>query len=265
MVKEDFAPLFSVIVPITDHNVHLLSFTLDSIAEQSFNSYEVIVIDGQTKEHSLDVFDAYRSHIKRIYTALDRNLSAMLNKGVDLAQGQYLHFLQPGEFYITRNAYRFLKDFIDENPPCDLIYTGCLIRHSMTLPQQFFKQIEEEDLKGARVPQGLQAYWFKKDAITLNGKFDIRYRIQAGFDLICRLYRSPTLRKLFMRRILTDYEYRLPKPKWILRQLYETLLIIFRQFGFSKAVLFWIAQNHLRLLLWWSKNLKSAFWKRHSI
>ena len=99
MVKEDFAPLFSVIVPITDHNVHLLSFTLDSIAEQSFNSYEVIVIDGQTKEHSLDVFDAYRSHIKRIYTALDRNLSAMLNKGVDLAQGQYLHFLQPGEFY----------------------------------------------------------------------------------------------------------------------------------------------------------------------
>lgn len=256
--------LFSVIVPIMDQNVHLLPFTMDSIAEQAFDSYEVIVIDGQTKEHSLSIFDAYQAHITRIYTALDRDLSAMFNKGVDLAQGQYLHFMQPGEFYISRNAFRFLKDFIDQSPSPDLIYTGCVVRHSLTPPQQLFRQIDEEDLKGAKIPQGLHAYWFKKETVLLSGKFDTRYRIQGGFDLICRFYRNPTLRKAFMRRILTDYEYRLLKPKWIIRQLFETLLIIFRHFGLSKAALFWVAQNHLRLFRWWSKSVKGAFWKRHT-
>jgi hypothetical protein len=188
----------------------------------------------------------------------------MFNKGADLAQGQYLHFMQPGEFYISRNAFRFLKDFIEKSQSPDFIHTGSVVRHSQTLPQQLFKQIEEEDLKGAKIPQGLQACWFRKEAVLFSGKFDTRYRIQGGFDLICRLYRSPTLQKAFMRRILTDYEYRLSKPKWIIRQLFETLLIISRQFGFSKAALFWVAQNHLRLARWWLKSVKSAFWKRHS-
>src|SRR5579871_4965218 len=254
---------FSIIITITDKNAHLLAFTLDSIALQTFYSYEIIVIDGQTKEHSLAIFDAYRPRIVRIYTALDRNLSAMMNKGVDLSKGKYLHFLQPGEFYISQNSLHFLKEFIDQNPSADLVYTGYVIRHSLTPSQQLFRHIEVEDLKGAKVPHRLEAYWFKKEAILEAGKFNTAYAIQGGFDFICRLYRNPKLTKLFFKRILTDYEYRLQKPKWILRQLYETLLIIFRHFGFSKAAIFWIARNHLRFIRWWSKSIKEAFWKRH--
>lgn len=257
--------IFSVIVPITDQNVHLLPFTMDSIAGQMFHGFEVIIIDGQTKEHSLSIFDAYRSCISRIYTALDRNLSAMLNKGVELSKGKFTHFLQPGEFYISRNAFQFIKEFIDQSHDPDLVYTGCVIRHSMSPPQQLFSQIEEENLKGAKIPYSLQAYWFKKQAIEAVGKFNTAYHIQGGFDLVCRFYLNTALRKVFLRRILTDYEYRLRKPKWIVRQFYETLLIIFRHFGLSKAVIFWMAQNHLRLLHWWSKSVKGAFWKRHEV
>ncbi len=256
---------FSIIITITDQNAHLLAFTLDSIAVQTFRSYEIIVIDGQTKEHSLAIFDAYRCRIARIYTALDRNLSAMMNKGVDLSKGNYLHFLQPGEFYISQNSLHFLMEFIDQNPSADLVYTGYVVRHSLTPPQQLFRHIEIEDLKGAKVPLRLEAYWFKKEAILEAGKFNTAYAIQGGFDLICRLYRHRTLSKFYLKRILTDYEYRLQKPKWIIRQLYEMLLIIFRNFGFSKAAIFWIAQNHLRLIRWWSKSIKEAFWKRHSM
>lgn len=265
MNKTAALPYFSIIIPITDRNAHLLPFTMDSIASQRFDAYEVIVIDGQTKEHSLAIFDAYSPRIAHIDTTLDRNLSAMLNKGVDLSKGEYLHFLQPGEFYISQNSFISLKEFVNENRSPDLIYTGFVIRHSLTPPQQIFRQIELEDLKGAKIPYRLEAYWFKKDAILITGKFNPAYQIQGGFDLICRFYCNSTLRKVFMRRILTDYEYRLQKPKWILRQLYEMLLIIFRHFGFSKAVVFWIAQNHLRLIRWWSRSIKGAFWKRHSM
>lgn len=259
------SPFFSIIVPIMDQNVHLLAFTMDSIVGQAFGSFEIIILDGQSKKASHPFFHAYHPRIARIYNVTDCNLSAMLNKGIDLSKGTYLHFLLPGEFYISRHSFKFLKDFIEQNSSPDLVYTGSIVRHSLSPPQQLFRQIEKEDLKGAEVPQTLQAYWFKKHALLTCGKFNPIYGIQSGFDLICRFYQHPTLHKAFMRRILTDYEYRLPKPRWIIQQLYETLLIIFRHFGFSKAVLFWIAQNHLRLIRWWSKNIKGAFWKHSSI
>lgn len=254
-----------MIVTVTDENVHLLPFTMDSIAEQAFDSYEVIIVDGQTKEHSLCVFEAYRCHITRVYTALDRNLSCMMNKGIDLSKGSYLHFLHPGEFYISRNAFLFLKDFIYKSPSPDLVYTGCVMRHSLSVPQQLFNLLDEANLKGAKVPLGLQAYWFKRDALIDIGKFNVRYQIRGGFDLVCRFYRTSGMRIVFMRRILIDYEYRLSNPKWIIRQLFETLIILLRHFGMTKAALFWIAQNNLRFFRWWFKSIKGAFWKGHAL
>lgn len=250
-------PLFSVIIPIRDQDAHLAPFTLDSILSQDFGPYEAIVIDGRSRERPpINPSDK----VKIFKTSA--NLSAMCNAGVEQAKGKYLQFLLPGEFYISRNTFKFLKEFIEQNGFPDLAYTGTIVRHSQTPAQQLFRQIEKEDLKGGKIPEGLRAYWFKKEVVVTLGKFNPSYQIQGGFDLICRFYRNPTLSKAFLRRILVDYEYRLRKPKWILRQHFEALRIIFLNFGFSKAVLFWLALNHLRLFRWWTKNVQGAFWKQ---
>ena len=69
------------------------------------------------------------------------------------------------------------------------------------------------------------------------------------------------MRKVFMRRILTDYEYRRFSAKKIIEQFWETLVIISKHFGLSKALIWWAAQNHLYLFRWWMKSVKSIFWK----
>jgi glycosyltransferase involved in cell wall biosynthesis len=264
MSKVGAPPSFSIVVCITDQNAQWLPFTMDSIAGQTSGSYEVIVIDGQAKEHSLSVFDAYLSRIAHIHKADGGNLSVMMNKGIELSQGTYLHFLQPGEFYISRNSLHFLEEFLNTSPAADLIYTGCVVRHSLTPPQQLFQSIDLEGLKEAKIPHRLEAYWFRREAFLGLGGCNASYRIQGGLDLVCRFFLHTGLHRVFMKRILTDYEYQLPKPKWILRQLYETVVIVFHHFGFSKAVFFWIAQNHLRFFRWGSKSIKGAFWKNHS-
>lgn len=245
--------MFSVIIPIRDQDAHLAPFTLDSIVSQDSSNYEVIVV---TQERPF-----FYENVK-VLTTYETNLSAMCNVGIEAAKGEYLQFLLPGEFYISRNTFKFLQQFIEENRSPDLAYTGTIVRHSLTPAQQLFRPMEKEDLKGGKIPHGMRAYWFKKQSVLSVGKFDPSYQIQGGFDLLCRFYCQPELSKAFLRRILVDYEYRLPKPKWILRQHYEALRIIFRRFGFSKAVLFWLAFKHLRLLLWWTKSVQGAFWKK---
>jgi hypothetical protein len=188
----------------------------------------------------------------------------MMNKGTELAKGQYLHFLMPGEFYLSCHAFSFLEEFLAKNRYPDLLYGGCVIRHSLSTPQLVFKQMTEEDLKGGQMPSSLQTYWFRKEALLKIGPFNPHFKIQGGLDLICRFYLSKSTTKVFMRRILTDYEYRKSTSKKIIRQYLETLAIVFLYFGLSRALVWWIAQNHLRLLIWSLKNLKAAFWKKRA-
>lgn len=258
-------PFFSVIVPVLDKTLHLLPFTLDSIVSQEFEGFEIVLIDGQSGEHDLDLFNAYQPHISRIYSALDRHPFSMKNKGLMLARGKYLHFLDPGEFYMTCHALSLMRNFIEACDFPDLIYTGSVSRYSLSLPQVSIQQISEERLRGGDLPTSLQSYWFQKEALVALGGFNAAYEIQGGVDVICRFYLSPSYRKAFLKRILTDYEYRRLSPKKVIQQFIETLMIICRHFGLSKALVWWLAQNHLRLLKWWWRSIRGAFWKTNRI
>ncbi len=56
-------------------------------------------------------------------------LFAMMNKGSLLSKGGCVHILVPGEFYISRRAFTFMKQFIDSQADPDLLYTAYLARY----------------------------------------------------------------------------------------------------------------------------------------
>jgi len=254
--------LFSVVILLNDQNAYLLPFTLNSVSEQTFSSHEVIIIDSRKEKVDHEVFKNTLAHLTSIQSFSDVNLYAMMNEGIKAAKGRYLHFLVPGEFYLSCHGLSLVKECLEHHHFPDLVYSGYIIRHSLSPPQTVFKQISSEDLKGGKLPMSLLAFWMKKEALLSVGLFDKKFEMQGGIDLICRFYRRNDLKKIFLKRILTDYEYRRPPPKKVLRQQWETLLILWRHFGISKALFLWVARNHVRLFLWWLKNLKAAFWRR---
>lgn len=239
---------FSVIIPVTDKSAYLLPITLASIHAQSIDSYEVILIDG-TKSGKIGPLRAESG-----------NRFAMMNQGLEVAKGEYIHFLNPGEFYISNHVFSFVEKFVKDYAYPDISYSGCQIRHYFTAPQVYLKQITIKDLKGANVPPSLQSFWFRKTSME---KLSEDYEMQGGFDLICRSYRAKALRKTFMRRILTDYEYRKPSSRDALQQFWETIEIIFSNFGLSLDLFSYVVQNCGRFMRWWRKMLKTAFWKQH--
>jgi glycosyltransferase involved in cell wall biosynthesis len=253
--------LFSVVICVSDSDAYLLPFTLDSVVAQGNGEYEIIVIDGQRKAHSLDLFKAYASHISKIEQAYSPNLSVMMNQGLRAASGRYLHFLLPGEFYISRHVLAFMAEYLPEHDYPDLIHTGYIVRHSLSQPQMIFRKLLTVDLKRGNVPSTLQSFWFKREAICAIEGFDPSFTFQGGIELVYRLFLSRHVKKTFKRRILTDYEYRRPSHKKVVRQFWETLVILFRRCGPGKALFWWMAQNHLRLLRWWLSSLKMAIWR----
>lgn len=251
---------FSIVIPLLDKVAYLLPFTLDSIYGQSSGTYQVIIIDGTKAGFTPS---AAKKENTEVYPAASSNVFAMMNQGVLQAKGDYIHFLNPGEFYISRNVFSFVEKFLIGYGEPDMVYSGCFIRHNFGQPTVFVRPITVQDLQRGQVTSSLQAYWFRRDTLQLMGSLSKKFAIQGGLEIICRIYAAKTLRKVFMNRILTDYEYRKPSTKWALKQFLETLYIVFFHFGFNWSLFSLIGQNYLKFVRWWWKVLKSAFWKQN--
>ncbi len=254
-------PFFTVIITLTDKMSYLFPFTLDSlILQKGSASFEVIIVDGSKGKvplHHLTLENV------QVVQSDSSNPSCMLNKALSMAKGHYVHCMLPGEFYISKRALAFATKIIHAHDFPDLIYTARMVRHSFGQPTVDMKPLSLGDLKKGQSAVSLQSYWFRREALLMLGGFNPKYQIQGGYDAICRFFLAPTLKKSFVRRILTDYEYRMLPSKYVLQSCLETFWISFTHFGPTLHLFAWAIQNCLRLFRFSWKIVRASFWKRH--
>lgn len=107
--------LISVIVPV--YNVEsYVSQTVDSLVDQSLKDIEIICIDDGSTDRSLDVLKTKYSNINKIsiYTQHNQGLSATRNKGVRLAKGKYIYFIDSDDL-LEHEALEILYNKLDAN------------------------------------------------------------------------------------------------------------------------------------------------------
>lgn len=255
-------PFFTVIITLTDKLSYLFPFTLESlILQKGSASFEVIIVDGSKGRVSLQHLPLENVTILQSDST---NPSCMLNQALRVAKGHYIHCLMPGEFYMSKKALAFATKIIHAYDFPDLIYTARMVRHHFGQPTVDMQPLSVSDLKNGKVSPSLQSFWLHREAVVMLGGFNPKYEIQGGYDLICRFFQAPTLKKAFIRRILTDYEYRKPPSKYVLQYCLETLWISFKHFGPTLHLLTWLVQNCLSLFRFSWKIVRASFWKRHA-
>ena len=106
-------PKISIIIPVYNVEKHLCK-CLDSVLNQSYENLEIILIDDGSIDKSYNICDEYAAKDKRIRCEHQGNkgVSFARNRGIELATGDYLHFLDSDD-YMDPDAYEYLVDLID--------------------------------------------------------------------------------------------------------------------------------------------------------
>ena len=94
--------------------------TCESIVNQTWQDFEWIVIDGGSNKETLDIFEKYKHRIDKFVSEQDSGVYNAMNKGIALAQGEYLNFLNAGDYY---NDSEVLMNIINSNLDSDIIYS----------------------------------------------------------------------------------------------------------------------------------------------
>lgn len=92
------------IVTINRNNAAGLRKTIDSVVSQTFKDFEYIVIDGASTDESVEIIESYSDNITYWLSEPDTGIYNAMNKGIMRAKGEYVLFLNSGDFLLDDNT-----------------------------------------------------------------------------------------------------------------------------------------------------------------
>lgn len=92
------------IITINFNNRDGLKKTIDSVVCQTFRDFEWIVIDGGSADGSRELIEQYADHFSYWVSEPDKGIYNAMNKGIKVAQGEYLQFLNSGDWLCDETA-----------------------------------------------------------------------------------------------------------------------------------------------------------------
>ena len=112
MKKRTKLPLVSVIIP-TYNRGWVVKEAIDSVLDQDFSDYELIVVDDGSNDNTREILGAYGKAITVLQQS-NRGVSAARNRGIAEAAGRLIAFLDSDDLWLPRKLTTQVK-FFEEN------------------------------------------------------------------------------------------------------------------------------------------------------
>lgn len=120
-------PKVSIIIP-TYNGEKYIQRAIESVLAQSFSDWELIIVDDGSKDNTEKIISDYSKNekIKYIYQE-NRGQASARNKGISIALGFYIAFLDDDDEWIDKDKLKKQVEFLDKNPEYILVGTGGII------------------------------------------------------------------------------------------------------------------------------------------
>ncbi|MBO4451981.1 MAG: glycosyltransferase [Bacteroidaceae bacterium] len=202
------------IITVTYNAELVLGRTLESVAMQTYRGFvEHIIVDGASKDRTLELARTYKQEHPEIAVTLvsepDKGLYDAMNKGLKLAKGEFVCFLNAGDRLHDKMTLEDIFDNAEHPEQIGVIYgdTNIVDNHGNYLRQRHLNAPEQ--LTWRSFQEGMlvchQSFYARR---TLCPPYDLQYRFSSDVDWCIRVMKAGEeqgLTNLNMHSVLTDY------------------------------------------------------------
>ena len=183
-------PRVSVIIA-TYNNGHYILEAIASIFNQTYRSYEIIVIDDGSTDNTRQVLEPYLDKLRYVYQE-NKGVSQARNLGLEMARGEFISFLDADDFFLPDKLAKQVAVF-DAHPSLGIVHSGWRLVNEKG---EKISDIEfwhwygslELDLETWVVWKPVTiSMMFRKSWIKSVGGFDTRWHHGEDIDLVLRL------------------------------------------------------------------------------
>ncbi len=198
------APLFSIIT-VCYNAADTIGRTLDSVAKQTCKLFEYIVVDGKSADSTCDIVRTSGIPQLRFTSEKDSGIYDAMNKGLNMASGKYVIFLNAGDAFHSPDTLQILANAAMNNDLPGIIYGQTDIVDAER------RRLGDRHL---RAPEILSLDSFKNGMVVchqafvalrkLTRPYDLNFRFSADYDWCIRCLQHSS-HNVYVDEVLIDY------------------------------------------------------------
>jgi len=223
---------FSIIIP-TYNSSSVLRNALDSIINQTFTDWEVLIMDGMSTDNTIEIANSYNDRRIHIFSESDKGIYDAMNKGIKKAQGEWLFFLGSDDYLFSNDV---LSNVFDNNlDDIEVLYGDVSAPH---LDKRHSGEWSMETLPHNRCHQ---AIFYRKTIFKKTGLYNLKYSVLADYAINLQWFLRKDIKVLYCPICIASFTpggYSETKFDNAFYEDYEKILFRygFRRFDLNKKI-----------------------------
>jgi len=176
------------IITVVYNNKNTIKDAIESVLNQTYKNIEYIVVDGDSRDGTVEIIKSYGDKIDKFITELDNGIYDAMNKGIKLATGDVIGILNSDDFYLNNNIIeKVVHEF--QNKKVDSVY-GDLIYVDNKDTNKIVRYWKSKEYKKGLFKTGWHpahpTFFVKKEIYENYGLFDLNFKIAADYEIMLR-------------------------------------------------------------------------------
>lgn len=180
------------VITVTFNSAATVRDTIESVLKQEYKNYEYLMIDGDSKDNTVDIIKEYEPKFEgRLHwiSERDKGMYDGINKGIRMATGAVVGIINSDDFYHRTDIFQIINNSFEQNPSVEAIYGDVRFVN----PENLDKTVRYYSSKNLRpwrfrfgfMPAHPTFFTYKKN-FEMYGYYQYDYHIAADYELLIR-------------------------------------------------------------------------------
>ena len=178
------------VVTATYNSARTVRDTLESVLAQTYIDYEYLVIDGGSKDTTLDILREYEPKFNgrmRWISEPDKGIYDAMNKGFHRAKGDILMLINSDDLFARTDALELVAKEFEKHPKTDCVYANLyyVSQNNTDNIVRVWKTGKQKPMRYGWLPAH-PTFYVKRECYERYGYFNLTYPLAADFELMLR-------------------------------------------------------------------------------
>ena len=194
------------IVTATYNSEKTVRDTIESVLSQTYLDYEYLLVDGGSKDSTLDILREYESKFKgRMHwkSERDKGIYDAMNKGFQKATGDVLMLINSDDLFARPDALELVVQEFEKHPEADGVYADLyyVSQNNIDNIVRVWKTGEQKPMKRGWLPAH-PTFYVRRECYEKYGYFNLSYPLAADFELMLRFVEGHGIKLTYLPEYL---------------------------------------------------------------
>jgi len=190
------------IITVVFNSQETIAKAIDSVLSQSYDNIEYIIVDGGSKDGTLDIIKSYGAKISKLISEPDKGIYDAMNKGIRLATGEVVGTLNSDDFLADNDVVSRIASFFSSDGNLQAVYSDVLFvqRDDVSKPIRYYSSSKFSPFMFRfGIQPAHPTFYVKKGLFEKLGFYRPDLEIAGDFELLLRLMYVYKIRALYIR------------------------------------------------------------------